>query len=70
MDTNEDFKIIDYSTNSYHASINNAEILPEFISSEFCPGGPDGSYGCPYRTILSALESAEGGQNILVREGR
>ena len=22
MDTNEDFKIIDYSTNSYHASIN------------------------------------------------
>ena len=70
MDTNEDFKIIDYSSNQYHASIYDAEILPEFISSEFCPNGPDGSYGCPYPTILSALESAEGGQSILVKEGR
>ena len=70
MNTNEDFKIIDYSTNQFHASIDDAEILPEFLGSEFCPEGPDGSYGCPYPTILGALENAEGGQSILVKEGR
>ena len=70
MNTDEDFKIIDYSTNQFHASIDDAEILPEFLSSEFCPEGPDGSYGCPYPTILGALENAEGGQSILVKEGR
>ena len=70
MDTNEDFKIIDASSNQYHASINDAEILPEFLSSEFCPDGPDGSFGCPYPTILGALENAQGGQSILVKEGR
>ena len=70
MNTDEDFKIIDYSTNQFHASIDDAEILPEFLSSEFCPEGPDGSYGCPYPTILGALENAESGQNIFVQEGR
>ena len=70
MNTNENFKIIDYSTNQFHASIDDAEILPEFLSSEFCPEGPNGSYGCPYPTILGALENAEGGQSILVKEGR
>jgi len=70
MNTDEDFKIIDYSTNQFHASIDDAEILPEFLGSEFCPEGPDGSYGCPYPTILGALENAEGGQSILVKEGR
>ena len=70
MNTDEDFKIIDYSTNQFHASIDDAEILPEFLGSEFCPEGPDGSYGCPYPTILGALENAESGQNIFVQEGR
>ena len=70
MNTDEDFKIIDYSTNQFHASIDDAEILPEFLSSEFCPEGPDGSYECPYPTILGALENAESGQNIFVQEGR
>ena len=32
--------------------------------------GPDGSYGCPYPTILDALENVQGGQSILVKEGR
>ena len=70
MDTNDNFKIIDYSPNQYHASIDHVDILPEFLSSENCPDGPDGSYGCPYPTILDALENAQGGQSILVREGR
>lgn len=70
MDTNEDFQVIDFSENEYHAIVDNAEILPEYISSEFCLDGPDGSYGCPYPTILGALENAQGGQSILVREGR
>ena len=70
MDTNDNFKIIDYSANQYHASIDHVDILPEFLSSENCPDGPDGSYGCPYPTILDALENAQGGQSILVREGR
>ena len=52
------------------ASIDHVDILPEFLSSENCPDGPDGSYGCPYPTILDALENAQGGQSILVREGR
>ena len=56
MDTNDNFKIIDYSSNQYHASIDHVDILPEFLSSENCPDGPDGSYGCPYPTILDALE--------------
>ena len=70
MDTNDDFQVIDYSENEYHAIVDNAEILPEYLSSEFCLDGPDGSYGCPYPTILGALENTQGGQSILVREGR
>ena len=70
MDTNDDFQVIDYSQNGYHAIVDNAEILPEYFSSEFCLDGPDGSYDCPYPTILGALENAQGGQSILVREGR
>ena len=70
MDVDEDFKVVDFSENEYHAIVNNAEILPEFISSEYCFDGPDGSYGCPYPTILNALENAQGGQSILVKEGR
>ena len=70
MDTNEDFEVIDYSINSYHASLYDVDILPEYLGSEFCPEGPDGSYGCPYPTILDALENVQGGQSILVKEGR
>ena len=70
MDTNEDFEVIDYSMNSYQASLDDVDILPEYLGSEFCPEGPDGSYGCPYPTILDALENVQGGQSILVKEGR
>ena len=70
MDTDEDFKIIDHTSNQYHALINDVEILPQYLSSEFCPNGPDGSLGCPYPTILSALENTQGGQTIFVKEGR
>ena len=56
--------------NSYHASLVDVDILPEYLGSEFCTEGPDGSYNCPYPTILGALENVQGGQNILVKEGR
>ena len=70
MDTNENFEVIDFSMNSYHASLDDVDILPEYLGSEFCPEGPDGSYNCPYPTILGALENVQGSQNILVKEGR
>ena len=70
MNTDEDFKIIDYSTNQFHASIDDAEILPEFLGSEFCPEGQMGHMDARYPTILGALENAESGQSIFVQEGR
>ena len=68
MDTDENFKIIDRSSNAHHATIDHAEILQEY-SSNSCPE-PDGSSGCPYPDLLSAFEAAQGGQTILVKEGR
>ena len=70
MDTDEDFNIIDLSSNQYHATISDAQILPEYLYNESCPDGPDGSYNCPYPSISGALEVAEGGQTIFVKEGR
>ncbi|MEC9448438.1 MAG: LamG-like jellyroll fold domain-containing protein [Candidatus Neomarinimicrobiota bacterium] len=68
MDTNENFKIIDRSSNEHHATIDHAEILQDY-SSDSCLE-PDGSSGCPYPNLLSALEAAQGGQSILIKEGR
>ena len=68
MDTDDNFKVIDRSPNGFHASIDHAEIMQEY-SSDSC-SKPDGSASCPYPDLLSALEAAQGGQTILMKEGR
>ena len=68
MDTDDNFNIVDRSANKYHAVIDHAEILQDLYTDN-CPE-PDGTADCPYPDILSALEAAEGGQTILIKEGR
>ncbi|SVA24895.1 uncharacterized protein METZ01_LOCUS77749, partial [marine metagenome] len=68
MNVNENWKLIDLSANENHASIVDAEILQKY-SSQNCDS-PDGSSLCPFPKIRDALEVAQGGDNILVKEGR
>ena len=68
MEVNEDWKLIDYSSNENHASIVDAEILQKYSSSS-CES-PDGSSLCPFPTIRDALDFAQSGDNILIAEGR
>ena len=68
MEINENWKLIDYSPNDNHASIVGAEILQKY-SSPTCESA-DGSALCPFIKIRDALESAQGGNGILVKEGR
>ena len=68
MEVNENWELIDHSPNDNHASIVDVEILQKY-SSQNC-ASPDGSELCPFPTIRDAFESAEGGDNILVKEGR
>jgi len=68
MEVNEDWKLIDYSSNENHASIVDAEILQKY-SSQNC-ASPDGSSLCPFPTIRDALDVAQEGDNILIAEGR
>ena len=63
--------IIDNSSNANHASITRAEIGTRFFSdNSSCSNGPDGTTSCPYPTILSALDDAQPGDHIYIREGR
>ena len=63
--------IIDNSTNANHASITRAEIGTRFFSdNSSCSNGPDGTTSCPYPTIRSALDDAQAGDHIYIREGR
>ena len=68
MDTDENFNIIDRSANNHHATIDHAEIMQDLYSDN-CQE-PNGTVDCPYPDLLSALEAAEGGQTILIKEGR
>ena len=68
MDTDQNFNIIDRSPNEHHATIDHAEIKQDLYSDN-CQE-PNGTVDCPYPDILSALEAAEGGQTILIKEGR
>ena len=68
MDTDDNFNIVDRSANKHHATIDHAEIMQDLYSDN-CPE-PNGTADCPYPDILSALEAAEGGQTILIKEGR
>jgi len=61
--------IIDNSSNANHASITKAEIRSRFFS-DTCTNGPDGTTSCPYPTIRGALDDAQPGDHIYIREGR
>jgi len=63
--------IIDNSSNANHASITKAEIGTRFFSdNSSCTNGPDGTTSCPYPTIRSALDDAQPGDRVYIREGR
>ena len=63
--------IIDNSSNANHASITKAEIRSRFFSdNSSCTNGPDGTTSCPYPTIRSALDDAQPGDRVYIREGR
>jgi len=63
--------IIDNSSDANHASITKAEIRSRFFSdNSSCSNGPDGTTSCPYPTIRSALDDAQPGDRVYIREGR
>jgi len=63
--------IIDNSSKANHASITKAEIGTRFFSdNSSCSNGPDGTTSCPYPTIRSALDDAQPGDRVYIREGR
>jgi len=63
--------IIDNSSRANHASITKAEIRSRFFSdNSSCANGPDGTTSCPYPTIRSALDDAQPGDRVYIREGR
>ena len=63
--------IIDNSSNANHASITKAEIRSRFFSdNSSCTNGPDGTTSCPYPTIRGALDDAQPGDRVYIREGR
>jgi len=63
--------IIDNSSDANHASITKAEIRSRFFSdNSSCANGPDGTTSCPYPTIRSALDDAQPGDRVYIREGR
>ncbi len=63
--------IIDNSSNANHATITKAEIRSRFFSdNSSCTNGPDGTTSCPYPTIRGALDDAQPGDHIYIREGR
>jgi len=63
--------IIDNSSNANHATITKAEIRSRFFSdNSSCANGPDGTTSCPYPTIRGALDDAQPGDRVYIREGR
>ncbi len=71
MEVNNNWEIIDKTSNENHAKITNAEILSRYFSdNSSCTNGPDGTTSCPYPTIRSALDNVTAGDHIYIREGR
>ena len=70
MDVNNNWEIIDKTSNANHAKITNAEILPRFFDNSSCTNGPDGTTSCPYPTIRSALDNVTSGDHVYIRQGR
>ena len=63
--------IIDNSSNANHAYITKATVGTRYFSdNSSCSNGPDGTTSCPYPTILSAVDDAQPGDHIYIREGR
>ncbi len=70
MDVNNNWEIIDKTSNANHAKVTHAEILPRFFDNSSCTNGPDGTTSCPYPTIRSALDNVTSGDHVYIREGR
>ena len=68
MDTNDEWKLKDFTSNNNHASIVNAEIKQRYYSNS-CPS-PDGSVDCPFISIGDALDQVQVGDKIKIMEGR
>ena len=68
MDLNNNWELVDHSSNNNHVPISNTEVASTY-SSDNCPA-PDGSYDCPYPTIRGALDIAQAGDRVYIREGR
>ena len=68
MDVNSDYKLIDLSSNENHGVLKNVDVIQKFSSSD-CDA-PDGTESCPYPTINSALDDAQPGDRVLIKEGR
>ena len=69
MDVNNNWEIIDKSSNANHAKVTHAEILARYYSND-CPNGPTDNATCPYPTIRSVLEDVTAGDHVYIREGR
>jgi len=70
MDINNNWEIIDKTSNANHAKVIHAEILPRFFDNSSCTNGPDGTTTCPYPTIRSALDNVTSGDHVYIHEGR
>ena len=68
MDLNGDFQLIDLSPNQNHGTLKNVDVRQRFSSND-C-SAPDGSGSCPYPTINGALDDAQPGDRVLIKEGR
>ena len=69
MDVNNNWEIIDKTSNANHAKVIHAEILPRYYSND-CPNGPTDNATCRYPTIRSVLEDVTAGDHVYIREGR
>jgi len=69
MDVNNNWEIIDKSSNANHAKVTHAEILARYYSND-CPNGPTDNATCPYPTIRSVLDNVTSGDHVYIREGR
>ena len=68
MNVNQDWELIDKGPNNHHAIITNVEIMQRYSSSD-CPN-PNGTLTCPYPTIRDALDTAQAGDGIFIKDGR
>ena len=68
MDVNQDWELIDKGPNSHHATMTNVEIMQKHSSSD-CPTA-NGTLACPYPTIREALDTAQAGESIFIKDGR